>query len=275
MFAKVEYITPNTAKAYLQRNTNNYRTPTRTLIDKYAKDMASGLWKLNGEPIIFAQNGMLLDGQHRLLACVKANCPFSTLVVRGADNDTTIIDVGGSRTATQIIGRMTDSRYARDNQVVGAAKIIVSNSWKPSRVPTAVLATFMCKTENEWETAYTSVVCGCNHPISLRSMCVLAGYCLLATGASKDEMHDFFCIVNTGFPVDGRECSPAIVLRNYLLACKSCKDTEETRKAIFSATISAYLGFCNGEKRTRAYRYNESHEDLLKAVRKMKGANNE
>ncbi len=58
----------------------------KRLLGTYGRDMARGAWKLNGEPIIFDDCGMLLDGRHRLQACINANAPFQTLVVSGIDS---------------------------------------------------------------------------------------------------------------------------------------------------------------------------------------------
>lgn len=40
---------------------------------------------MTGEPIKFAHNGRLLDGQQRLMALVDANVAVDFLVVRGLD----------------------------------------------------------------------------------------------------------------------------------------------------------------------------------------------
>src|SRR5262245_49217746 len=47
----------------------------------YARDMASDDWGLNGATIIFASNGCILHGHHRLLAGVESGHSFRTHVV--------------------------------------------------------------------------------------------------------------------------------------------------------------------------------------------------
>lgn len=49
--------------------------------------MRNGNWKANGEAIKFSSTGRLLDGQHRLRACVKEQVPFTTLVIRGLEDE--------------------------------------------------------------------------------------------------------------------------------------------------------------------------------------------
>jgi hypothetical protein len=47
--------------------------------------MEEGRYKYNGFPILFGSDGVLLDGQHRLTACVEAGVTFDTDVVFGLD----------------------------------------------------------------------------------------------------------------------------------------------------------------------------------------------
>ena len=46
-------------------------------------DMRAGRWLLTGETIVLSDQGRLLDGGKRLLACVRADTPFPTLLIRG------------------------------------------------------------------------------------------------------------------------------------------------------------------------------------------------
>lgn len=79
---RVETITPEKATEALKKNDINRPMRTRT-VSRFATDMVTGDWELNGEPIIFAEDGTLLDGQHRLRAVIAAEVPVQMLVVRG------------------------------------------------------------------------------------------------------------------------------------------------------------------------------------------------
>lgn len=66
--------------------------------------MAQKAWKMNGEAIKFSNTGRLLDGQHRLLACVESGCSVRTLVIRGLPEDTQeTMDAGKSRTMANVL----------------------------------------------------------------------------------------------------------------------------------------------------------------------------
>jgi hypothetical protein len=91
-------ITPEIAEKWIGQNTHNRRSRDRK-ITQYAEDMQAGRWNINGETIIFANTGRLLDGQNRLLAIIEGNTPMVSLVVRGvADATQETMDTGAART---------------------------------------------------------------------------------------------------------------------------------------------------------------------------------
>jgi hypothetical protein len=60
-------ITPALATEMLKKNTHNRKFRRRSLLD-YSREIENGNWTQNGETIKFAEDGALLDGQHRLRA---------------------------------------------------------------------------------------------------------------------------------------------------------------------------------------------------------------
>jgi hypothetical protein len=99
MFMQVETITPTQAEAYLTKNQNNRRV-RQTAVDAYAADMKEGRWRLHHQGIAFSTTGRLLDGQHRLMAIVKAGIAVPMMVSWNVDESTfTVIDHGRKRDA--------------------------------------------------------------------------------------------------------------------------------------------------------------------------------
>lgn len=102
----VEVITPVVAAEYLRAYNVGNRNPNKGQVAYYAKMMQAGEWELNGESIKFSApcpEIRLLDGQHRLMACVEANVPFETLVVRDVEEKTfDTLDQGWLRKKGQI-----------------------------------------------------------------------------------------------------------------------------------------------------------------------------
>ena len=121
MSLAIETITPEMAKEMLLLNENNRKLrPSR--VAQYADDMARGAWLITGEPIIL--NGTtLLNGQHRLAACVSANVPFTTAVFRGASTEVyRVLDSGLPRSAADVLNH---EGVTSSNVTAAAARLVL------------------------------------------------------------------------------------------------------------------------------------------------------
>lgn len=111
---RTKTITPNMAQDMLNRSESIgivNRKPSQNYIDLYAREMKEGRWKLNGVAIKIDENGGILDGQHRLQACVASGIPFQSIVMYGVPRDTfDTLDCGRSRTASQVL-KMKGIKY--------------------------------------------------------------------------------------------------------------------------------------------------------------------
>jgi hypothetical protein len=115
-------ITPAIAEEWLKTNGRN--RPVKEAHVRYlAREMEAGRWQENGETV--KRNGTtLLDGQHRLLACVKAKTPFRTLVVEGLDDSIfRSVDGGIGRSGADTLAVMGEKNTKR----LAAALVIVEN----------------------------------------------------------------------------------------------------------------------------------------------------
>lgn len=116
LLAEVVTVTPKLAKEWLGLNLKNRRLAKST-VQGYKRDMQAGRWLLTADPIRFSEDGRLLDGQHRLAACVLADVPFVSLVAHGVSSDTMrVIDHGRPRTVADELN-IEGKRWA----TVGAA----------------------------------------------------------------------------------------------------------------------------------------------------------
>lgn len=120
--AQVERITPKLAEEYLATMVAN-RAPSATRVLEFAIDMEAGKWVINAETLKFNDKGNLIDGQHRLHACIMARTHFDTYVIRGVDDPRAFatIDVGKTRTHGDIFSIVG---IKDPNVASGAATII-------------------------------------------------------------------------------------------------------------------------------------------------------
>jgi hypothetical protein len=77
-------ITPQAAENLLRRNRPGAnRKVGFSVVQYYARQMRNGDWKETGQGLIFDEHGVLMDGQHRLWACLYSGVPFTTFVLTG------------------------------------------------------------------------------------------------------------------------------------------------------------------------------------------------
>lgn len=96
---KWELVTPDTARRWLLANTEN-RNKRDKHVAKLAKDMKSGLYQTHHQGVAFDENGILIDGQHRLQAIIISKEAQWMLVTVGLPTEARqYIDGGAKRTA--------------------------------------------------------------------------------------------------------------------------------------------------------------------------------
>lgn len=102
--SEVRWITPQQARELLTVNRVN-RKPSKDRVKLYSEAMAQGRWMVTGQAIIISDEGELLDGQHRLLACIQSDTSFPTVVITGPSREVMLhIDEGKPRSAGDVLG---------------------------------------------------------------------------------------------------------------------------------------------------------------------------
>lgn len=120
-----EEISPTTAHKYLTHNLGN-RKIVKSHIDMIARDIKNDNWRFNATPICFAHTGRMMNGQHRLYACIEADAPIECTVVRGLEEEAFhTYDVQVRRRS--FLGPNTGISEASDERVLTAAAKLV---WK-------------------------------------------------------------------------------------------------------------------------------------------------
>jgi hypothetical protein len=90
-------ITPSMAEDMLRKNRHN-RPIVNSAFERMARDIKEGNWKLTGDTIKYDPEGNLIDGQHRLWACIEAGVPFTSMVAYNVEADCfDVIDSGMKR----------------------------------------------------------------------------------------------------------------------------------------------------------------------------------
>lgn len=93
-------ITPEMATVILEANTKN-RSVSDRQVAQYARSLDNNDWPFTGDALRLGPDGLVLDGQHRLLAIERTDKPMECLVV--SDLDAVVqryLDSGRKRTAS-------------------------------------------------------------------------------------------------------------------------------------------------------------------------------
>ena len=96
-------ITPEMAVELLEKNTINRRVKER-VVGQYATEILAGRWRSGtGEVIKIAKDGTILDGQHRLLAVIKADKEIVAHLAYDVSNEVfDVLDTGSPRGAADV-----------------------------------------------------------------------------------------------------------------------------------------------------------------------------
>lgn len=123
MKSEILDVTPAMAAEWLEKNANFNRKARMTIVERYARDMVIGQWMLTHQGIAFDCKGRLIDGQHRLLAVVKANTTIKMVVVRDAPATAfDHVDLGFGRTTSDVFKAQGDGWIS--NEHIAMARFI-------------------------------------------------------------------------------------------------------------------------------------------------------
>ena len=242
---KLIEVTPDTAAAWLKQNVRNRRVNPKAVQD-YARQMASGLWKLNGESIKIASDGTLLDGQHRLEAIVEAGVTLTLMVVEGLPpeyQDT--MDLGRKRSAADafamdgvanatMVAAIGRRAWMWDQ---GNIRFVAATSPSPSEVKQTVekyphihrSAEIAARTAMSYKPVRGAVAGTAHH---------------LFTQLDQSLTAEFFAQLGSG--ADLEKGHPVLALRNRLM-----NDKMNNKRVPFHLGLALYIRAWNGRREAR------------------------
>ena len=265
--ARLEKITPQIAEEYLKHNINNYRALSERRVNTYAEDMRNGCWQANGESIVFAEDGTLRNGQHRLKAVIKSGTTVPMLVVRGVSNDSTLYDCGGGRTIQQW-GHAASLHVP--TAVSGAARLIIGGfRWN---APRGVQIDYIRQHYDELKEAARIATLGKKNGIGNKCAVTLCIYiCRRLQLVHDDVLEEFFRIFNTGTigAEQRRDPSPALVASRQFLTKIPTSGSATAQIRQFEVVMQALQDFKKNKNRKREYTYDQQQLEWLKELQKL------
>lgn len=253
MESKVERITPDLARIYLDKMGEN-RTVSPPKVNAYADDMRSGNWFLNGEGIKFNDLGVLVDGQHRLLAIIRANKSVEMVVVRGIDSSVELFDKGRPRTTSDTLRIGGMEKELSSNSLVAIVKFHFRYQYNNNLPSDMTVKKYIMSHEENLRKLVSLMRIGSkkNAP-NMGAPLYCALYYALELGMPYERCERFMSILATGFYDDQKERA-AIVLRNDLANKNLVSNHGNERLSLFYSTQKAFDDFIRGYARVKSYK---------------------
>lgn len=262
--AGLETVTVDWARETLLAQKRN-RPMKMAKVKTLAKIIRDEKWVTNGESIILDENGILIDGQHRLAALVHAidklkmdeSTTIDAIVVRGiSPHAFHTIDQGEKRSLADVVAI---SEYAHSSDLAVALRLLairlagkkVSGTGKMDHADNLRLlrdhdnlaswVEFLATIEPDDEDASWL------RPQSLISIGYLAAICYLASlNYETDRVEEFVKrLINQDYV--GTDC-PAVTLRKALLKNRSDSAAKLRRDTLVSMVVKAMSAYLEGEK---------------------------
>lgn len=233
-------MTPSWALKILSHNENN-RTVRQTRVDRYARDMTVGRWILTGDPIVIDRNGNLVQGQHRLLACIASGAPFQVPLLEGVEPHTwNVMDTGVARTLGDVL-----RREGWKNPVSEAATINAILRWASGAMTTAW--TLSHQEAIDFAAANPEVAEATRRAVLFRQSDVrgwntpfLAALSFFTIQHDKENHDEFFAAAKTGVGLyDGH---PVLALRRWSARSAEAKGSQD-RTYTLALYIKAWNAF--------------------------------
>lgn len=249
--APVVDLTPDIAAALLERNPNK-RSLSATKIDDFVRDMKSGDWKLNGEPVIIANDGSLNDGQHRCHPVIQSGIPVKTVMIFGVDRETRdTLDQGKNRMVSDYLSMLgkknahhlaAAARMVWQWQNIGyiTGRITGSRNLKPTRTEIVHLVDNTPSLVRSLDAIYTTNT-GRIGSIGMVAFCHFA----MKIASNESAVTEFIQSLVAGAELEADD--PRLYCRNRLMSEKGTMGADQKVELIFR-TWNAYR---LGEKRSR------------------------
>lgn len=241
--ARVVTLTKEIVDAYLSTNTSN-RKIKKDVVARYSRDMAEGRWPVTCQGIGVSEEGILIDGQHRLLACKDAGYPqIQTIIVTGLKMESQrVVDQGTKRTARDVFALSLNLRVSRVMPAICSALFRIQPNGEIRKSPSVseLYDVFEKHSEIIEEISLAPTDGG------FFAAAYLAGFVRsVIDGVSIQKVKEFIKMVECGENLN--KTMPAFHLRNNVMFSKGARGGGTTQAERMLKCIKATKAFDSGE----------------------------
>ena len=246
-------------------NVNNYRNYNKGRVASWAEDMKNGKWIKNGETIVIGKNGIIQDGQHRLLAVLESDSEIEAFIVFDAEV-TGLYDFNLVRTVKTMFDH---EKIPVDNLVVAIGRMVMVCGTASIIRGNATVHDYISSHLDDIKLARSIVNTGYSYGkgVALKAACATIVYCLLRSGEmTETEMRSFFRTMNTGKKFGcAKDVSAAKVLRRQFLEMRGGGRALQRKQ--LEITYKALRDFRLGNHRVGEYDGNTS--DAVRLIKQI------
>lgn len=206
-------VEPAQAEEWLRKNCENNRRVVRSRVKQYAADMRAGRWRLSDQAVSFNAESRLVNGQHRLHACVESGEPFLTLVVWNLPGESMMALDGGKKRTTDDNMTVSGREWPRGagatvRRLFTGLKHSVSRPYSDQEVDE-----FLAECSEAVRFAHAVLPRGKCASAAIRAVVARAR---IALGErAETRLRNFASVLLTGLMKEGDEAG--VLLRNYVL----------------------------------------------------------
>ncbi len=256
-------ISPAYANELLEKNTTN-RKPNKDFVFRYANDMKENRWNEGtADTIKIANDGTIIDGQHRLMAVVMSKKPIYFLVAKGVEKSVmSVIDTGKSRNATDVFAINQIDNYNKIPSIISLYESIkmghsYSTSTSKRSLTNDVLLTLYNKNPMYWQDVAKKTSRWYKMFSKIIQPSVIGGMYSVFYDIDPDMAESFFDMLTTGIDVNNKSI---IMLRNKLIQDKT--SVRKMRHSIKIALIIKVWNFYRADTEVKVLKYNPDVEEF-------------
>jgi hypothetical protein len=261
-----QLITPTVAKQYLEANISNRRVKIPVVM-QYANDMLNGRWKEDtAETIKISKTGIVLDGQHRLMAIVKSGVSvFFTVAINLDDSVFDVIDTGSSRNASDTFKVKGIKQESSIPSTISFYNLLSKNmkqgARKNNKSTNAMLLEQYYEDEMFWQNVARQSHAWYLSFAKIIAPSFIGGFYAFFLKLNEDKAHEFMTQLTTGIDIKNNTIS---LLRNKLMQDKmSLRKMPITLKTAFM--IKTWNVFIKNETH-KILRYDALNEPFPVAI---------
>jgi len=207
-------ITPALAEQLLTLNTRNQNIKPQ-VVEKYARAMQEGRWRLTPEAISIGRDRVMTNGQHRCRSGYVSGVAFPCDIWFGIEpEEFRLIDTGVVRPAAALL-QATRADNANERAALAHAVLRLQRRTNASYDPGLVADFAERLAEEDGERFTVAIRCGIAiSKVANRTAASLAYYWISKYSAHPERLPDWWCLLRDGNIPDARD--PQLRLRDLL-----------------------------------------------------------